>query len=92
MIKTFKCKETQKIFDGFNSTKYANIQKVAKRKLDMLHFAHCENDLRVPPSNHLEQLKGDLKGFYSIRINEQYRIIFKFVDNSAYDVQITDYH
>ena len=63
MIKSFKCKEAENIFDGKNSKKYATIQKVMKRKLDMLHFAYAEKDLLVPPSNHFEHLKGNLAGY-----------------------------
>ena len=92
MIISFKDHETKKIFDGLNSKKFTNIQKIAKRKLDMLHFAYAEKDLLVPPGNRFEHLKGDLKDFCSIRINEQYRIIFKFANGKAEDVQIIDYH
>ncbi len=92
MIKSFKDKDTEKIFNGFNSKKYSAIQKIAKRKLDMLHFAFKEQDLIVPPANRFEYLKGNLSGFCSIRINDQYRIIFRFNDGFAEDVQIIDYH
>ena len=92
MIKTFKDKETKRIFDGHNYKKYVNIQKVIKRKLDMLHFAYSEKDLMAPPSNRFEHLKGDLKDFCSIRINDQFRIIFRFEGGQAYDVEIVDYH
>ena len=92
MIEGFKDKEAEKIFNGEISKKYRNIEKIAKRKLDMLHFAHKEKDLTPPPSNRLESLKGNLKGFYSIRINDQFRIVFKFQNGTAYDVQIMDYH
>ena len=92
MIKSFKDKETENIFNGLNSKKYNSIQKVAKRKLDMLHYAFAEQDLIVPPSNRFEHLKGNLKGFCSIRINNQYRIIFNFKNGYAENVQITDYH
>lgn len=92
MIKSFKCKETQKIFDGKNSKIFKNIQSVAKRKLDMLHFAFSEQDLRMPPSNHFEHLKGNLKGHCSIRINDQYRIIFRIKNDYIEDVRIADYH
>jgi proteic killer suppression protein len=93
MIKSFKCKYTQALFDGEFQKKFSQaINNVGKRKLDMLE-ASCElEDLKVPPSNYLELLKGDLKGFYSIRINEQYRLVFKFENSNAYDVYITDYH
>lgn len=92
MIKSFKDKETEKIFDGLNSKKYRAIQKVAKRKLDMIHFAFSEQDLIVPPANRFEHLKGDLNGYCSIRINDQFRIIFRFQNGCADDVQIVDYH
>jgi len=93
MIKNFKCKETEKIFDGENSKKFSqNIAKITKRKLDALNAAYKEQDLIVPPSNRFEKLKGDLKDFYSIRINDQFRIVFKFKDSNAEDVYITDYH
>ena len=85
-------KETENIFDGKSSKKYNAIQKVAKRKLDMLHFAFEEHDLLVPPSNHFEHLKGNLAGYCSIRINDQYRIVFRFENSCAYEVQIMDYH
>lgn len=92
MIKSFKCKETEKIFNGFLSKKFCNIQSVAKRKLDMIHFAYAEKDLIVPPANRYEHLKGNLQEYCSIRINDQYRIIFKFSNGIADDVQIIDYH
>lgn len=92
MIKSFNDKEAEKIFNGLKSKKYNSIQKVAKRKLDMIHYAFAEQDLIVPPSNRFEHLKGNLKGFCSIRINDQYRIIFNFIDGYAVNVQITDYH
>ena len=92
MIKSFKDKETEKIFDGLKSRKFNSIQQVAKRKLDMIHFAFSEQDLIVPPANRFEYLKGDLKGYCSIRINDQYRIVFKLKKGYAEDVHITDYH
>lgn len=92
MIKSFKDKETQKVFDGLYSKKFNSIQNIAKRKLDMLHFAYQEKDLTVPPNNRFEHLKGDLKDYCSIRINDQFRIVFKFENECAYDVYITDYH
>ena len=92
MIKSFKDKETEKIFNGIKSQKYNAIQKIAKRKLDMIHYAFAEKDLIVPPANRFEHLKGDLKNYCSIRINDQYRIVFKFQDGYAEDVYIADYH
>jgi toxin HigB-1 len=70
---------------------WANARTVVRRKLDMLHYAAELNDLRCPPGNRLEALSGNLKGFYSIRINDQWRIIFKW-DMQPYDVRIVDYH
>lgn len=92
MIKTFKDKEAQNIFDGLSSKKYVNIQKIIKRKLDMLHYAFREQDLTSPPANRFERLKGDLLGFCSIRINDQFRIVFRFENGNAFDVSILDYH
>ena len=93
MIKSFKCKYTQALFDGKYQKKFSQaVNKIGKRKLDMIEASYNFDDLKVPPSNHLETLKGNLKGFYSIRINEQYRVVFKFENSNAYDVYITDYH
>lgn len=92
MIISFKCEETEKVFKGFKSKKLVAIANVAKRKLDMLHYATKEQDLTVPPNNRFEHLKGDLQQYCSIRINDQYRIVFKFKNGNAYDVFITDYH
>ena len=76
-----------------NQKKFSQaVNKVGKRKLDMLNASFDENDLRVPPSNRFEHLKGTLKDFCSIRINEQYRVIFRFENSNAYDVYIDDYH
>ncbi|MBL1245023.1 MAG: type II toxin-antitoxin system RelE/ParE family toxin [Sulfurimonas sp.] len=93
MIKSFKCKYTEKLFNGTNQKKFSQaINNVGKRKLDMLEASFEEADLRVPPSNRFEHLKGNLKGFCSIRINEQFRVIFRFENSNAYDVYIKDYH
>ena len=93
MIKSFSSKETEKIFAREFSKKLPrDIQRTALRKLTYLHSAVSINDLRIPPSNYLEKLKGDREGQYSIRINDQWRICFKWIDNDAYDVEITDYH
>ena len=93
MIKTFKCKETEKIFNGKFSKKLPHdIQGRALIKLHSLDIAEDIKDLLIPPSNKLEQLSGDRKGQYSIRINDQYRVCFSWVDNNAYDVAIVDYH
>ncbi len=92
MIKSFSCKETFKIFKGERSIRYGNIQKIAKRKLDMVHYAYKEQDLIVPPANRFEHLKGNFSGYCSVRINDQYRIMFKFADGYAEEAQIIDYH
>ena len=93
MIKSFKCKYTEQLFDVKYQKKFsASVNNVGKRKLDMLEASFDESDLRVPPSNRFEHLKGDLKGFCSIRINEQFRVIFRFENSNAYDVYIDDYH
>jgi len=93
MIKSFKCKYTEKLFNGINQKKFSSaVNNVGKRKLDMLEASFDEADLRVPPSNRFEHLKGNLKGFCSIRINEQFRVIFRFENSNAYDVYIDDYH
>lgn len=92
MIKTFQDEDTENIFDGKYSKKFNTIQKIAKRKLDMIHFAFSEQDLTVQSANRFEHLKGVLKDYSSIRINDQYRIIFQFKNGCAYNVKITDYH
>ena len=93
MIKSFKSKETEKIFRRGCSLKLPSaIQKTALRKLLMLDASQIINDLRIPPANHLEQLKGKRQGQYSIRINEQWRICFRWQQNDAYEVEIIDYH
>ena len=93
MIKNFKCKKTEKIFNLHYSHKLPpNIQKIALRKLWMLDAAADINDLKTPPSNHLEKLKGKIKNYHSIRINKQWRICFIWRNNDAFDIKITDYH
>jgi toxin HigB-1 len=93
MILNFSDKETELIWNGYLSKKLPNeIQQIARRKLRMINSSQNLNDLRIPPSNNLEKLSGDLKGFYSIRINKQWRIIFRWDDNNANDVRIIDYH
>jgi len=93
MIKSFKCKYTKQLFDGQYQKRFSQaVNNIGKRKLDMLQAAFNFEDLKIPPSNNFEHLKGDLKGFCSIRINEQFRLIFKFKNSDAYDVYIKDYH
>ena len=93
MIKSFRDKETEKIFSRQRSDKLPqNIQRLAQKKLVILDAAPELNDLRIPPGNRLEALKGDRKGQHSIRINDQWRICFKWSDGDAYEVEINDYH
>ncbi|MBW2370203.1 MAG: type II toxin-antitoxin system RelE/ParE family toxin [Deltaproteobacteria bacterium] len=94
MIKSFKCKETQKIFQGRFSKKLPlDIQKLAERKLIMIHRAANLNDLRIPPpANRLESLSGDRERQHSIRINNQWRICFEWRENGVFGVEIVDYH
>lgn len=93
MIKSFRSKETEKVFNLKYSKKLPpEIQQRALRKLKMLDAAESINDLRVPPGNRLEELGGDRKGQHSIRINNQWRICFIWHDEDAWEVEITDYH
>ena len=93
MIQTFADKETEKIWNGERSSKLPNeIQQICRRKLRMLNNVQTINDMRIPPSNKLKKLKGKLKQYHSIRINNQWRIIFIWTNNNTNEVQITDYH
>ena len=93
MIKSFKCKETEKIWNEEFSKKLPhNIQKKALQKLRMLNAASLLSDLKIPQNNHLETLTDDRQGQHSIRINDQYRICFRWFDNCSFDVEIVDYH
>ena len=93
MIRNFADTEAERIWAGIPSRRLpANIQNVARRKLRMLNSAASLDDLRVPPANRLEALKGDRKGQFSIRINEQWRLCFRWKGNDVHDVEIVDYH
>jgi proteic killer suppression protein len=92
VIKSFSCKSTASLFSGKSVARWINIRVVAERKLEMLHRATRLDDLRVPPNNRLESLKGDRAGQYSIRINDQWRICFRFQAGNAFDVEIVDCH
>jgi proteic killer suppression protein len=93
MIVSFGNKTTQKIWDGEWVKGFAtDIQEAARRKLRMLNNSVDIKDLMIPPSNRLEKLKGNLKNFHSIRVNNQWRIIFRWDNGSAFDVQLIDYH
>jgi proteic killer suppression protein len=93
MIKTFADKQTEKVWNREFSKKLpADIQKVARRKLIMVNAASVLSDLKIPPNNQLEKLSKDRKGQHSIRINDQWRVCFRFVKGDAYEVEIVDYH
>ena len=93
MIESFKCRETEKIFNRqFSKRLPTSIQKIAFRKLRMLNRSYTIQDLKVPPANRLKALSGKRKGQYSIRINDQWRICFKWQGGNVYDVEIVDYH
>lgn len=93
MIKSFRDKEAERIWRGEVSTKLPrSIQQVARRKLRMLNNAQSLEDLRVPPANRLEALKGDRRGEHSVRINQQWRVCFRWKDGHAHDIAVVDYH
>lgn len=92
MIKSFKCEHTEALSRGDRVRKFVNIAKVARRKLRQLEIANQLDDLRVPPGNRLETLKGERDGQYSIRINDQWRVCFYWTKAGAEDVEIVDYH
>ena len=92
VIKTFKCADTRAISKGEPVKRFANIATVARRKLRQLEIAGRLDDLRVPPGNRLETLRGDRAGQHSIRINDQFRVCFRWTDAGAEDVEIADYH
>lgn len=92
MISTLKCSDTEALFNGKRVARFVNIQVVALRKLAMLNRAEKSEDLRIPPNNRLEQLKRDRVVQWSIRINDQWSVCFRFEGGHAYDVEIVDYH
>ena len=92
MIKSFKCADTNALSKGERIRRFVNIASVARRKLRQLEIAGRLEDLRVPPGNRLESLKGDRAGQYSIRINKQWRVCFRWKQSGAEDVEIVDYH
>ncbi len=92
MIRSFRCAETGRLFDDHVVPRFRLIERIARRKLLYLHQARRLEDLRVPPGNRLESLKGNRRGQHSIRINDQWRICFRWSDGDAWDVEIVDYH
>jgi proteic killer suppression protein len=92
MIQSFKDADARKLYESGSHRRWASIQAAALRKLDQIETAMNLGDLRIPPGNRLEPLKGDRRGQHSIRINDQYRIYFVWKVDGAYDVEITDYH
>jgi len=93
MIKSFSCRKTEQLFNReVIAAPWREIARIALRKLNYLHGVKRPEDLRIPPSNRLEKLKGDRKRQYSIRINRRWRICFEFMDGNAYNVEIVDYH
>ena len=91
-IKTFECSDSQKLFSGYEVKRWVAFERQALRKLEQLEWSEKLEDPRVPPGNRLEALKGRRKGQYSIRINDQFRLCFRWAEDGAYDVEIVDYH
>lgn len=92
MIRSFKCKDTEALFDDRFVRRFQGIERAARRKLEILEAVEKLEDLRVPPGNRLEVLRGERKGQHSIRVNDQYRICFVWSEEGAEDVEIVDYH
>lgn len=92
MIKSFRCKDTEALFNRQRVRRLVNIEAVARRKLVLLHAAATLDFLKVPPGNRLEPLKGNRSGQYSIRINDQFRLCFRWAEGHAEEVEIVDYH
>ena len=92
VIRSFKDRDTARLFDDELVSRFRAIERQARRRLLYLHRARTIQDLNVPPGNRLEALRGNRKGQYSIRINDQWRICFRWKEGDAYDVEIVDYH
>jgi proteic killer suppression protein len=92
MIRSFRSRDTEALFADVDVPRFRVFERIARRKLLYLHRARSLSDLRVPPGNRLEALKGDRKGQHSIRINDRWRICFVWREGDAYDVEIVDYH
>ena len=92
MIRSFRCRDTERLAGGYRVRRFVRFERVAQRKLAQLDAAATLDFLRVPPGNRLEALRGDRQGSYSIRIDDRWRLCFSFVDGDAYDAEIVDYH
>lgn len=92
MIRSFRCKDTEQLAGGHRVPRFISFERVAQRKLAQWDAANTLDFLRVPPGNRLEALHGDREGTYSIRINDQWRLCFRYTDGDAHDVEIVDYH
>ena len=92
MIQSFKCKDTQALYEGKGTRRFKAFLSVAERKLSQLDAAQTLDFMKAPPGNHLEALKGDRKGQHSVRINDQWRICFVWTETGPIDVEIVDYH
>ena len=92
MIKSFKCRDTERLFEDRKVPRFRNIERMARRRLAALDAAHTIEDLRTPPGNRLERLSGRRKGQLSIRINDRWRICFLWTEGGPRDVEIVDYH
>lgn len=92
MIRSYRCRETEKLAAGYRVRRFVPFERVAQRKIAQLDAAETISFLKAPPGNHLEALTGDRKGQYSIRINDRWRLCFSYDNGNAYDVEIVDYH
>ena len=92
MIRSFRCRDTERLASGYRVQRFVAVERVAQRKLAQLDAAATLEFLRAPPGNRLEALKGDREGWFSIRINNRWRLCFRFDGGNAYDAEIVDYH
>ncbi|MGC2163364.1 MAG: type II toxin-antitoxin system RelE/ParE family toxin [Silvibacterium sp.] len=92
MIRSYADEETRRLHLTGHSRRFANVARTALRKIEAIDFATCLEDLRNPPGNHLERLRGDRDGYYRIRVNDQYRVCFRWEGKDAWDVRLVDYH
>jgi proteic killer suppression protein len=92
VIRSFRCNETERLFNRLPSRRWRNIERVIRRKLELLNAATSLMDLTVPPNNRLEALRGNRRGQHSIRVNDQWRVCFVWRDGDAHEVEVVDYH